>query len=114
MLFRVVVCLLVGLSECVVVSLTCLVVSITSKVGLRFLLFLNLNGHALDLKKGLVGSFTYLVILHSDLDLEVVGHDELVSFDAVKVVLLLVLLLVDLVVLLHLLLNLQLIGVHLV
>jgi len=60
-------------------------------------------------------SFTYLVVLHSDLYLEVVGHHKLVSLDAVKVVLLLVFLLVAILLLhLHLLLHVHLVSVHLV
>jgi hypothetical protein len=34
---------------------------------------------------------TYLIVLHSDLYLELIGHDELVSLNGVEVVLLLVL-----------------------
>jgi len=54
------------------------VVSETSKVGLRPLLLLNSYSHDFD-----------LIVGEADLDLELVGHDELVSFDGVVVVLLL-------------------------
>ena len=62
---------------------------------------------------------TYLIILHSDFDLKFIGHDELVSFYGVKVVLILVFLTHLLCVLLillhfHLLLHLHLlIWIHL-
>lgn len=54
------------------------VVSETSKVGLRALLLLNSYSHDFD-----------LIVGEADLDLELVGHDELVSFDGVVIVLLL-------------------------
>lgn len=107
--FGMVICLLISLSKSVVICLTCSVVSKSTKVGFWSLLLLNFNSHTFYLNK-LVNLTTYLVILHPDLDFEVGGHHELVSFNRVEVVLLLVF--VGVTILLHLL-HLKLIHVFL-
>ena len=69
---------LVSLSECMMVSDTWSIVSETTKISLRSLLFFNSYCHNFD-----------LIVCKSDFDIEFVGHDELISFDRVIVVLLL-------------------------
>jgi len=61
---------LVGLREGVMVSYSTPVVPETSEVGLGALLLLYLDSHDL-----------HLVVGEADLNLELVGHDELISFD---------------------------------
>ena len=109
-LLWVVVSLLIGLCEGVVVGLTSLVVSVTSEILLLLLGFLNFNSHSFDLNTQLRRRVvTYLVVLHSDFDFEVVLHHVLLGVDGVEVVLLLVLSWVTVLLLhFHLLLHLEL------
>jgi len=76
-----VVSLLIGLCECVVESLPGSVVSVTAEIRFHLIGFGHLDVHSF-----------YLIILHSNFYFELVWHDEFVSLDGVKVVLLLVLL----------------------
>jgi hypothetical protein len=88
---------LVGLRKGVVVVHSAAVVTETAEVGLGPLLFVNGDSHDF-----------YLVVSHADFDLELVGHDKLVSLNRVVVIGLLLLLALVYVVrlLLHLLLHL--------
>lgn len=67
---------LIGLSECVMVSLSCPVIPVPSEVGLFFVLLVDFDSNHLNL----VVSQTYL-------DWELLGHDELVGFNGIEVVL---------------------------
>lgn len=80
-LLRMVVSLLIGLCECVVESLPGSVVSVTAEIRFHLIGFGHLDVHSF-----------YLIILHSNFYFELVWHDEFVSLDGVKVMLLLVLL----------------------
>jgi len=104
-LLGVVVGLLIRLREGVVIGLPRPIVAEAPKVRLGSVLLLDLDCYSFDLQP-LEFIVTYLVVRQSDLYLEMLGHHELVSGDAVEVVLLLVLLLILLLhhlVLLHLL-----------
>lgn len=61
---------LVGLREGMMIDVARLVVTEATEVRLGPLLLLDLDVDTLD-----------LVILHADLDLELIGHDESVSFN---------------------------------
>jgi hypothetical protein len=52
------------------VSNTCTVITVTTKVWLRSLLLLDLNSDNLD-----------LVVAEANLNFKLIGHDELVSFN---------------------------------
>lgn len=73
--------LLISLTEGVVVGLTSPVVPETTEVGFHLISFFNFNSHTFYLHKIRVDIVTYLIVLHPDFYLELVGHDELVSLD---------------------------------
>ena len=83
-LIRMVIGLLISLGESMVVSLTGPVVPVTTEVWLHLVSFFNFNSHTFYLKMErfhFKSSVTYLVVLHSDFDLEFVGHHELICFN---------------------------------
>ena len=86
-LVRVEVAGLIGLSESMMVSDACSIISEAAKVRLWPLLLLDSNCHDFD-----------LVVGKADLNFELVGHNKFISFNRIVVVLLL---LSDLVTLLH-------------
>jgi len=71
-----VICTLIGLCESVMVGLSCPIISVSAEVRLLLILLIDFDPDHL-----------YLVISQSNLDWEFLGHDELVSFNRVEVVL---------------------------
>ena len=96
--------LLVSLGVGMMICLAGSIVSEPSEVGFRVLLsFLNFNGNTFNLQKIVRNiKVTYLIILKSNFDLEVVGHHEFVSFNRIKMMLVLLLTLRSILLLLHL------------
>jgi len=74
-----VICLLISLGESMVVSLTSPVISIPTKVWFHFVSLCHFNIYSFN-----------LIILHSDFYFKFIWHYKFVSFDGVKIMLLLV------------------------